>query len=98
MDVPSKVLEPSQEELDFEMSFYQYIAGGEHFELIPIPYPLGYYLNESEQKYLIKQAHEKKIKLIFRIEKGDTAVVFDFHGNKTAVVPNSDNLADGFLC
>lgn len=86
----------STDDLEFELSFFNYIAGSSNYEIIPIPDLDGSVPSEDDFRFMAEECKRRGIKLLYRISAGTHAIVYSVDLDKIAIVPE-DN-PHGFHC
>jgi hypothetical protein len=85
-----------EQEIAFELAFFEAIAQSDNFEIIPVPTLDGKRLTDEEKSLIIANARRYKSKILYRVSLGPIAVVFDEATGKTGIVPEGSDL--GFYC
>jgi hypothetical protein len=88
-----------EDEIKFELDFFSYIAGTEHFEVLTLPYDLtdGHEFTEEEIQQIAIDSKKRNIKLIYRVTmSNEVALVYTSDPEIIGMVPESD--ARGFYC
>lgn len=83
-------------DIEFEMNFYEYIAGTSNFEVIPIPDLEGFIPSTEEFQLLVEDCRRRTIKLLYRVSNGKYALVFSADSDKVGMVPEDNS--HGFYC
>ena len=85
-----------EQHLQFELAFFESIAGTDNFEIIPVPGLDGKRLKDEDKDLIIEYARNNKAKILYRVSLGSYAVVFDETSGRTGIIPEDSDL--GFFC
>jgi hypothetical protein len=83
-------------EYEFDLRAYAYIAGGDDFEILPIPDMKGEVPTPEEFRLVAFDYKKRSAKLLYRVSQGDRVVVFSLDLERVGIFP--ENHEHGFPC